>query len=109
MTATRQDIEWWVKSAQNKGASHVIIVHDTFDNDNFPLYIMPGEDPREVFNEKYIKDRKPCEAAYAADECYDLSLNIQEQLQERRAHHWEKWPSLGLIDPTISRTEGEPH
>jgi len=89
MTATRSDIEGWLKQGEKLGATHVVIVHDTFDHDNFPMYIMPGQEARQEFFEKYQKGRKPGEAAYAADECYDLSLNIEDQLNERRANHWD--------------------
>lgn len=89
MTATRHDIEYWLEQGIEKGASHVVVVHDTYDHDNFPLYIMPGQNPRDVFHEKYIKNNAPPSAAYAADECYDLTLPIDAQLREQRAHHWE--------------------
>ncbi len=95
MTATRQDIREWLETAQEEGASHLVVVHDTYDHDNFPLYIMPGQDPQEVFHEKYVKDRKPNEAPYVIDECYDLSLDIGAQLNELRAFHWDVSPGKG--------------
>ena len=89
MTATRDDIDRWIEEGQDKGATHVVVVHDTYDHDNFPLFIMPGENAREVFNKKYVNDRQPTEAAYRADECYDLRMDIDAQIKEHRANHWD--------------------
>jgi hypothetical protein len=89
MTATMMDIEGWLAEGQEKGATHVVVVHDTYDHDNFPLYIMPGENARDVFNKKYVEGRSPTSASYGADECYDLRMDIDAQLQEHRANHWD--------------------
>lgn len=34
----------WITEAKRLGATHVIDVCDTFDYDNYPVYVMPGED-----------------------------------------------------------------
>lgn len=43
MAATREDVERWIATAREKGATHVISVCDTFDHDDYPVYVMPGE------------------------------------------------------------------
>lgn len=80
MTATRSDIEDWYATAERKGASHLIVGHDPFDHDNFPIYIMPGES---------VRDRLSglTESGNSYDEVYDLSLDKAKQLAERRAMH----------------------
>lgn len=88
MTATRKDIREWLDEGLEKGATHVVIVHDHWDHENFPLYIMPGQDARETFRKQYERTG-PNEAKYSADECYNLSRDIEKQLAERRAYHWE--------------------
>lgn len=68
----------WDRGVQ-QGASHVIIMCDTFDWTDYPVFVMPGEDPRDV-------------AAKNGDrvmECYRLSLGWDIQSRERRANHWE--------------------
>lgn len=88
MTASLSDIKGWLNQGIEKGATHVVVVHDLYDHDNFPLYIMPGQDARETFKKGYGNTR-PNETGYGADECYNLSMDIDEQLSERRAHHWD--------------------
>lgn len=82
MTATLEDIKGMIGRAE-ENHSHVIIVHDRFDHDNFPHFVEFGQDPREVFKEHYKGD-------YGADECYDLTMDVEAQLKERRASHWDK-------------------
>tara|TARA_Y100000310_G_C20580332_1_gene762651 strand:- start:178 stop:462 length:285 start_codon:yes stop_codon:yes gene_type:complete len=86
MTATPDDIERWIAEGQKMGATHVVIVYDTWDHGNFPLFVMPGEDAHVKFTENYRT--KPGECAYKADECYCLLMDIDRQLNERRANHW---------------------
>lgn len=43
---TREDIERWLNDAP-KGATHMIVVCDTFDYEDYPVYVMPGEDVKE--------------------------------------------------------------
>ncbi len=44
MTASIQDVLGWIEEAREKGATHIISVCDTFDWDDYPVYIMPGDD-----------------------------------------------------------------
>jgi len=48
MTASRKDIDRWIKEATEKGATHIISVCDTFDYDDYPVYVMPGENLAEI-------------------------------------------------------------
>jgi len=80
MTATRQDIRDWIEEGIKRGATHVVIMCDTFDYENYPSYIMPGEDPRDKCS--YENMQRP-------DECYDLRIDIEAQLNEHRALHWD--------------------
>jgi len=81
MTATLNDIKGWLRRGQAEEATHVIIVHDTYDHENYPVFVLPGED---VF-ERASKFNGP--NMQAIDEVYDLSMDIDEQLNERRAFH----------------------
>ncbi len=44
MTATRKDVDGWIEAAKEIGATHIISVCDTFSYDDYPVYVMPGED-----------------------------------------------------------------
>jgi hypothetical protein len=44
MAATKIEFEEWMSRAREKGASHLIVVCDTFDYDDYPVFVMPDED-----------------------------------------------------------------
>ncbi len=54
MAASTEDIERWKERAKKIGATHIISVWDTFDNDDYPVYVMPEEDLEER-KKKYDK------------------------------------------------------
>ena len=80
MAATRHDIKEWIDEGIERGASHVVIMCDTWDYEDYPIYIMPGEDPAE--KRSYENMQRPME-------CYDLRMDIEAQLNEQRANHWD--------------------
>lgn len=43
MAATREDVDRWISTAKKMGARYIISVCDTFDYDDYPVYVMPGE------------------------------------------------------------------
>lgn len=47
MAATREDVDRWIATAKAKGETHIISVCDTFDYDDYPVYVLPGEDLEE--------------------------------------------------------------
>ena len=47
MAAYQDEVDDWVEIAKDRGATHVISVCDTFDHDDYPVYVMPGEDLEE--------------------------------------------------------------
>jgi hypothetical protein len=47
MTATFDDVEGWKKRGKEMGASYIISVCDSFDYDDYPVYVMPGENLEE--------------------------------------------------------------
>ncbi len=90
MTWSRQDILTAYMKGESLGASHMIVAYDDFDHENYPIYVMPGENPA---------DHKP-ENGDRVDEVYRFSLGWSAQQSEFRAKHWE-WD-----DPTQTAEEG---
>ncbi len=82
MTATAATIQDWINEAKADGATHMLVVTDTWDYTNYPVNIMPGRNP---------KDYKPGEGE-RIEECYALHLDIEEQMRERRCRHYEMPP-----------------
>lgn len=80
MSATKQDIRDWLIQARAKGATHLIVALDTFDYDNYPVYVFSHEDIEECV--EIIKSK----SMQSVDEVYNLSLDIEAQLCAR--HVW---------------------
>lgn len=76
MAATTSDIRGWLKRGKEEGATHVIIVCDTFDYDDYPVMVMPNEDVRKREIE-YIEAHMQ-----QVVEVYNLSMDFEEQLKE---------------------------
>lgn len=91
---TSVEIKGWIDEASSAGATHLIVVCDTFDHEDYPVLVMPGEIPREK--------RKGLGEMQRAMECYDLSMNIESQLSERRAQNWEVSKTLPKAASTTS-------
>ncbi|HYE58592.1 MAG TPA: hypothetical protein VD948_08805 [Rhodothermales bacterium] len=82
MAATRDDIATWLERGKQEGASHMIVVCDTWDHEDFPVFVAPGESVRERLSE-YANPS----AMSRVMEVYSFALPIEGQLSERRAWH----------------------
>lgn len=47
MAASKEDIRRWLNHGKESGATHMIVVCDTYDHENYPVYVMPDENVRE--------------------------------------------------------------
>jgi hypothetical protein len=80
MTATRQDIEGWFDRGLNQGSDFMIIVCDTFDYEDYPVYASKA-------------DYKAAHSSHNGKnmgrvmEVYDLSMDKDTQMDEHRAFH----------------------
>jgi hypothetical protein len=81
MAADLRDIEWWIEQGKTKGATHTIIVCDTFDYTDYPVHVMPNEDINEV-KQKY--DGRNMQRVM---EVYKHSISHEEQLNTYRAYN----------------------
>jgi len=48
MAATRKDVDRWISMAKSKGATHIVSVCDTFDYDDYPVFVMEDEDVEQI-------------------------------------------------------------
>ena len=81
MTTTTELSEWFDRGV-SQGATHMIIVCDTFDWDDFPVYVEPGEDVHEV---EAAERGQPMQKIM---EVYNLRLSKQYQLSQFRAFNY---------------------
>lgn len=77
-------IREWLLEGQRRGATHCLVIYDSWDYEDYPLYVMPSEDVREVAR-SYAETNSTVERLM---EVYDLRLDIEEQLKEDRAFHY---------------------
>lgn len=79
--ASKQDIVKWLKEAAAQNAVYLIVVYDTFDYSDYPVYCYSPEECLQKYDEYNGKNMQE------VVEVYDLSLDIQQQLNEHRAFH----------------------
>ncbi len=101
MTATRKDIVDWLEEAKTKGATHLIVAVDTYDHDNYPVMVMPGESCRDRVETICHSDMQ------GVDEVYDMSMDLQAQLREHRARHIPDDSRLKRSAPKVPSPELE--
>jgi hypothetical protein len=79
---TKQDIKEWLDEAKAKNATHMLVVCDTFDYEDYPVYVLSGQDVNKqiLF---YSKDMQK------VMEVYNLNMNIDYQLNEQRSYNIE--------------------
>jgi hypothetical protein len=86
MVTLVKNISGWFDTGVARGASHMLIVCDTFDQNDYPFYVQPGEDPQEKeieFNRNEMTIVMEC---YVLDPSRKLA-----QLIEDRAFHYDAY------------------
>jgi len=82
MGTTKQEIEQWFDRGINEGATHMIVVCDSFDYEDYPVFVSPAEDVKEIYS-KY--DGKNMQRVM---EVYNLSMNKESQFISGRAFNF---------------------
>lgn len=83
MAASRKDIERWLKAGKKQGATHMIVVCDEFDWEDYPVYVPKGQDARKVYAEYQGKNMQ------RVMEVYSFRRDLESQLSEPRAFHFD--------------------
>ncbi len=83
MSTTKDDIRRWLADGKTKGATHLIVMTDTFSWDDYPTYVMPGTSARTE------ADKRAAGSMQRVTEVYALHLPWEAQLSEYRAFHYE--------------------
>jgi hypothetical protein len=76
MAASRLKIREWFQEGKINGATHMIVVCDTYDYEDFPVYVMPGTDVKGAVEDERKK------AMQNVMEVYDLSMSEDEQVDK---------------------------
>ncbi len=83
MATSRIDIRRWFKDGKKSGATHMIVVCDTWDWEDYPVYVKPDEKVREKYAEYNNKNMQK------VMEVYSLKKDMENQLNEVRAFHFD--------------------
>ena len=78
---TKEDIKKWFSRA-NKEHTHMLVVYDSFDHSDYPVYIKDADDAREIANEYNNKSMQ------RVMEVYNLRMPIDKQLDEKRVFNY---------------------
>jgi hypothetical protein len=82
MAASRQDIRNWFDRGVKQGSTHLIVVCDTFDYDDYPVFVSKDENVREkalTFNGGNMQ---------RVIEVYNLSMDRDIQMAEHRSFNY---------------------
>lgn len=82
MTAAHDDIATWFDEGVVQGATHMLVVCDNFSHDDYPVYVMTGEDAEERAS-KYDGSNMQ-----SLMEVYNLSLDKGAQMNETRVFNY---------------------
>jgi hypothetical protein len=83
MGTSKEEIRDWLEKGKERGASHVIVVCDSFDHEDYPVYVEKGQNVRDV--EKQYNGPN----MQRVMEVYSLKLDIEKQLSEHRSFHYD--------------------
>ena len=76
---TRNEIAGWFDRGVQQGASHLVVVVDTFDYEDYPVFCMNVQEARD-------RVAKPGDMQRVM-EVYKLSMDKESQLNEHRAYN----------------------
>lgn len=76
---SKQDIKEWLEEGIDQKATHMIVVCDTFDHEDYPVYVKSSEKITEVMK-RFASDNMQ-----RIMEIYNLSLNLEQQLNTQRS------------------------
>ena len=92
MAASYDYIKGCLKNGEGKGYSHMLMVCDTFDYEDYPVFVSEGEDVN-----AYISKYQDYQKMSKVMEVYSYALDLDAQLKERRAWHLE-FPKKVVIE-----------
>lgn len=85
MATTQLDISRWFDQGLKEGATHMLIVCDTFDHSDYPVYLTLGENIEQVHSD-YINGKFSMQKVM---EIYSMKLDKESQLKEHRTFHYD--------------------
>jgi len=90
MGTSQAEIRNWLKDAKKKDATHVVVVCDTFDWEDYHIDVYPVG--KKVYSYDYDDVNMAIKSHNGVNmqkvmEVYNLSMDLEKQLNEHRAYH----------------------
>ena len=82
MATTKNEIREWFLRGIEQGATHLVVVCDTFNHDDYPVFVESNENVKEVESEYNGKNMQK------VMEVYNLSKDMENQLNQFRAFNY---------------------
>jgi hypothetical protein len=83
VAATKGELSKWFDQGVAEKATHMVVVCDTFDWDDYPVFVKPTEDVREVAAKYNGQNMQK------VMEVYSLRQDKAAQMAEHRAFHYD--------------------
>jgi hypothetical protein len=83
MTTKNEIQDWLGEIKSRKDLTHMLVVCDTFSYEDYPVYVTLKESVREVYNKYNGKNMQ------RVMEVYSFRKNLESQLNEQRAFHFD--------------------
>jgi len=78
---SKYEINQMLKRAKQQNAKYMIVVCDNYDFSDFPVFVKSKKELEETLQEYAIK------RDYKIMEVYDMSMDLNKQLNEEKAWH----------------------
>jgi phosphopantetheine adenylyltransferase len=85
MATTKEDLGRWFDVGVQEGATHMIVVCDSFSYDDYPVYVKPSENVRAKYQE-YLDGKHSMQRVM---EIYSLKKPKGPQFEQRRAFEFD--------------------
>lgn len=80
---TKEDIrDWLIDGRRRKDITHMLVVCDTWDYGDYPIYVRSDENPMEIYKNYNGKNMQK------VMEVYSYGLDLTEQLNQHRAFNF---------------------
>lgn len=77
MAASKKDIKEWFEEGVEQGFTHLIVVCDTYDWEDYPAFVLPGENPVDVAKKHSLRAGNMQKVM----EVYKLTMNMEQQIE----------------------------
>lgn len=84
MPTTKSDIKSWINIAKQNKAKYLLVVVDTFDYEDYPIECMTAKECWDQYDSHNGKNMQ------RVMEVYDLTMDIENQINQGRAFNLPK-------------------